>query len=131
MVQETVREFSVTSLKTMSVGGSGPGWRGFRPGSQIKGKQARREKATGIRRVENGMKELEKKKERGINILKRVKRKECVHCLLIIHTVAISAPMSLCVYMYSANIYTVYKSYTDIQCHNQMKMAPGQQQRRE
>lgn len=35
-------------------------------------------------------------------------RKQCVHYYLFIHTFAISAPMGLCVYMYSANIYTVY-----------------------
>lgn len=47
----------------------------------------------------------------------------------------ISAPwVSLCVYMYSANIYTVYKSYTDksINHNSQMQvMDPGQQRRKE
>lgn len=64
---------------------------------------------------------------------RQTERVKTVCTLSLIH---ISAPwVSLCVYMYSANIYTVYKSYTDIKSinHNdQMQvMDPGQQRRKE
>lgn len=95
LVQDTVRDLSVSSLKTMSVGGSGP---------------EENHQREGWRPVRGSMEATQDHHEADFTQSDVKKSENCV-----IHTLTISAVMGLCVYMYRANIYTVYTSYTDTQ----------------